>query len=109
MNKKALFASIALLALPVFVFAQVASTPSTPPTGDLIATLNNIIGWMFTLVIGLAVLFLLIAAFYFITAQGDPEKVNSARNFVMYALIGVLVAVLARALISFVADKLAAG
>ena len=39
----------------------------------------------------------------FVTAGGSPEKVTTARNVLMYALIGLAVAVLAKGLIALVA------
>ena len=50
----------------------------------------------------IAVIFLLWAGFLFITAGGDPDKVNTARQNVMYAMVGVAVAVLARGIVSLV-------
>ena len=42
---------------------------------------------------------LIIAGFYFITAQGDPDRLSKARNMVLWALVGVLVAFAARGLV----------
>jgi len=91
--------SIASLMLPVLALAQ---TASTAPDIDLLQALDTLTNWLFTLLLIVAVIFLIIAAFTFISAQGDPEKVTKARNFVLYALIGVAVAVAAKALVAFV-------
>jgi hypothetical protein len=55
-----------------------------------------------------AVIYIIMAAFNFVTAAGDPEKVTKARNFVLYALIGVLVAFAAKGLINLI-SKIATG
>ena len=68
---------------------------------DLIATLNNIVNWLFTVLLIVAAIFIIIASFNFITAAGEPEKIKTARQFVIYALIGVVVAFLARGLVGF--------
>jgi hypothetical protein len=38
----------------------------------------------------------------FVTASGDPDKTKTARNFVLYALIGVLVGFAAKGLVMLV-------
>jgi len=87
-----------LLIAPVTVSAQSAAAP----TIDVLGVLDNLINWLFTILLIVAVIFLIIAAFNFITASGDPEKIKTARNFVLYALIGVAVAVAARGLVLLV-------
>ena len=81
-----------------------------PPAADVelkviepIETLDRVVDWAFYILLIFAGLMIVIAAFYFVTASGDAEKVSTARNFVLYALIGVLVAFLARGLVWFVA------
>jgi len=44
----------------------------------------------------------------FITSQGNPEKAAKARNTLMYSLIGLLIAVSAAVLVTFVATSLGA-
>jgi hypothetical protein len=42
------------------------------------------------------------AAFMFVGSAGDSDKMSTARKWVMYALVGVLVALLAQVLVNFV-------
>jgi len=91
-----------LTALPLLAAAQAAPPETIPADLDILTILENVVDWLFTILLIVAAIFLVIAAFNFITASGDPEKVASARNFVLYALIGVAVAVAARGLIAFV-------
>lgn len=90
--------TLTILAAPVLVAAQ----PTTAPTLDVWDSLDQIVNWIFAILLVVAVIFILIAAFQFITAAGDADKVKTARNFVLYALIGVAVAFLAKGLIVFV-------
>lgn len=53
-----------------------------------------------------AVIILIVAGIYFITAGGDPAKVKSARDAVRNAVLGLLVIILARAIITFVIRRL---
>jgi phosphoglycerol transferase MdoB-like AlkP superfamily enzyme len=89
--------AVSLLALPVLALAQ-----ETAPEVDIFDALETLTNYLFTILLIVAVIFLIIAAFTFITASGDPDKVGKARNFVLYALIGVAVAVAARGLVALV-------
>jgi len=78
------------------------NAPIDAPNQNVMSVLNNITNWLFAILLVIAAIAIIIAAFKFVTAQGDPEAVKSARQFVLYALIGVLVGILARGLVSLV-------
>ncbi len=90
-------ASAAVSLLPVLALAQ-----SQPPQiftsaqafQQFICT--TVVGWMFTFLVILAIVFVLIAAYRYLTAAGDPEKVSAASHTLIYAAIAVAVALLAR-------------
>lgn len=54
----------------------------------------------------LAVITLMISGVKFITSGGDADGAASARRGVLYAMIGLLIAMLAQAIVSFVLGKL---
>lgn len=99
--KKILLATIlvGLLTLPtVNSLAQEA-----PPANlDVMAVLDRIINWLFTILLVIAAMCIVIAGYYFVTAAGNPETTAKARNFVLYALIGVAVAIASRGLVALV-------
>ena len=64
----------------------------------LLNTLYGISDWVFVILLSLAVLFVTMGAFQMVTASGNPEKVTSGRQYVLYAAIGLAVALLARAI-----------
>jgi hypothetical protein len=68
----------------------------------LINTLYNVRDWLFTILLTVAAIFIIIAGYNFVTAGGDPTKITAARNFVLYALIGVLVAIASTGMIELV-------
>ena len=85
----------------------IASPPITAPTTPVVTILINIRNWLYgILVFAVAPIALIIAGYYFITAAGDAEKINKARMFVLYAIIGVLVAVMARGIVDFLRTDL---
>jgi hypothetical protein len=53
----------------------------------------------------LAFLMLVISGFRYILARGSPEKITSARNNIMYALIGLIIAALAGTIVNIVIGR----
>ncbi len=97
--KKILLISI-LLSLPIFVLAVEFENPLQYETfGELI---NAIIRFIFNIAIVVAPLMVIIGAFYILTAGGDPKKVGSGKNIILYTAIGLAIILLARGLISMI-------
>ncbi|HVO28550.1 MAG TPA: hypothetical protein VMT81_01025 [Candidatus Paceibacterota bacterium] len=69
----------------------------------------TVFSWMFYGLIVLAVVFVVVGAYKYLTSSGEAEKVKSANNTLMYAAIAVAVALLAKAIPSIVASFLGAG
>ena len=93
--------SVSLLALPLVILAQ-GGAPAEAPTVDIMRVLDNITNWLFAILLIVAAIFLIVAGYYFVTAQGDPDRIARARNMVLYALIGVLVGFVAKGLVVLV-------
>ena len=92
---------VSLLALPVIGLA-VAGAEDLPGDANLWLVLDSVAKYFFGLLIIIAVIFLVLAAIGYTTAAGDPEKIKAAHEKVKYALIGIVVGVLAWTLIAFV-------
>ncbi|OGZ17486.1 MAG: hypothetical protein A2Z78_00820 [Candidatus Nealsonbacteria bacterium RBG_13_36_15] len=94
------------MTLPTVGLAITAPTTTIPSpvtaAGDIITLIDNVANWLFAILLSVALLFILIAAFQFLTSGGDPARVSSARGSLMYALIGLGVAFLARGLVFLV-------
>lgn len=50
----------------------------------------------------LAVIFIIISGIQYVTSAGSPQKAAKARLTLLYAVLGLIIAVLARTLINFV-------
>jgi len=50
----------------------------------------------------IAVFMIIWGGFRFITSQGSPESIKSARETILYAIIGLIVSISARVIINFV-------
>ena len=64
----------------------------------LLNALYGITDWIFVVLIALAGIFVILGAMNILTSGGDPSKVSSGRQYIMYAMIGLLLAFLARAI-----------
>jgi len=60
---------------------------------DSIYTITN---WIFVIVVIIVVIFVLLGAFNIVTAGGSPEKVNTGRSYIIYAIVGAIVAIIAK-------------
>jgi len=69
---------------------------------SIVEVVETIGGYVIGILVIVAVFYVLWAAYTFITAAGDTEKITSARNRIMYAGIGIIVALLARGIIALV-------
>jgi len=67
---------------------------------------NDILRIAFAILAALAVLFIVIAGFRMVTSQGNPQEVSKAKSTIVYALVGLVVALLAEAIVAFILDKL---
>jgi len=124
MKKLSLFiASLALmlgLAVPLAASAQTASESVCGGVG-LTASSGNCAGDSNTLTVGkvvasaisilsfvigaAAVIMIVVGAFKYITSGGDSNRIGSAKQTIMYALVGLVVAALAQTLVQFVFYK----
>ena len=70
------------------------------------AEANKIINLIIGIVGLLAVIFIIIGAFQFTTSAGDARKTQQAKNTITYAIIGLVIALLAYAIVNFVLSKI---
>ena len=63
----------------------------------------NLLGrWMFGVLLALAIVFIIAAAYAFLGSEGDAEKVRKAKNQITYAVIAIGVAALSKATVTLV-------
>src|SRR3989344_4231850 len=100
MNKKfVLLALSGLLSLPVFVFAQNPILfPGPPPlTGGvniyqlIVVVAGMILNALWIIAVAYTIIMFVVAGFKFLNSQGDPNKVNEARDAVIWAVGGIIV------------------
>lgn len=97
-----LVVSLSLLILPSLILAAAPlKSPETDP--NQIALTENAIynviikvrNWVYTIFGIVAVIFIVLAAFDYLTSGGDPTKVKAAQSKLIYALVAIAVALIA--------------
>ena len=116
MNKNLLAAALAFGAFlsPTGVNAQglreAFEGQDTQPEGtednlfDIFQTVANI---LLILIGAVAVIMLIIGGFRYVASGGDSSAIEGAKNTILYAIIGIVVAFLAYAAINFLTEQLA--
>jgi protein-S-isoprenylcysteine O-methyltransferase Ste14 len=101
---------IAVTALAGLALAQVSNAPVPDPNfnpvpgvnpvgpntvGGLVGVFAQIVRWVYIIFFTVAVLLILFAAFTYLTAAGNEEKVKNAKDRLIYAAVAIVVALLA--------------
>lgn len=129
MRKSIKLALAGLMLVPVLAFGLVATTSPAVSAEDLggirgaidktksdeqPATLfgdggvfTNVINIALFIIGALAVLMLIIGGIRYTISGGDTAAVTAAKNTILYAIIGIIVAILAYAIVNFVLVNLA--
>lgn len=72
---------------------------------SLTTVVRNIIH-LLSIIIGIvAVIMIMVAGFKYVTANGDSGNLNSAKNTLIYAVIGLIIVALAQFIVKFVLDN----
>lgn len=72
---------------------------------DLNKVISTVINLLSIIVAIAAVIMIIISGLRFITSNGDSSSVSSAKNGIIYALIGLVVVALAQVIVKFVLQK----
>ncbi len=98
--------ALTVLALPVMAVPvdppADRSLPATPPatTGaGLLTVIDTVTNWFFAIFTVIAVIMIILAAFQFVTAGGDAEKVGEARQKLIWATVGIIIALASKGLV----------
>jgi hypothetical protein len=115
--KKIIIALVLTNLLVVPALAMGSNTSIMPPTSASLAgnignvsmadtpidqALNRVANYMIGILIAMSVFYVIWAGYTFVMSAGDPEKVGEARKRIMFAGIGVVVALIAKGIVSLV-------
>jgi len=83
-----------------------SGTDATETISNIIHTIVNLL----SVIVGLAaVLMIIVGGFRYITSGGNDASVTSAKNTILYAIIGLVVVALAQLIVRFTLNKLTSG
>lgn len=75
---------------------------SGPDANSVVSTVVNIL----SIVVGiLAVIFIIIGGIKYITSSGEANNITSAKNTIMYAIVGLVIVALAQVIVRFVLHR----
>ena len=69
----------------------------------LVNTITYATDWVFYILTTIVVIMIIAGGFIYLTAAGDPEKAGKGKSFIVYALIGLAIALFARVIPAIVA------
>lgn len=61
------------------------------------ALINSIIDFLVIMALALSSLMVVLAGYYFVTASGDPKKIEAGKKIILYTLIGLGIIMFAKA------------
>jgi len=82
--------------------SRTSENPLLGPKGIITRVIQLIV--ILTTII--SVIVIMIGGFKYIVSSGDPNAVNSAKNVILYAIIGLVISVFAQAIVSLVLTRL---
>lgn len=95
--------SLFLFSLPFSIKAAIEF--KNPLKYDTIEDLiSAIINWLYTIALVIVPGVIVLAGYFFIASGGNPQKVATAKNMVLYALIGLLIIILSSGIIDLIRD-----
>jgi len=81
----------------------VSNTCSTPGSSrTLMSTIRQIVDILVFIIGAVAVLMIIIAGLRYVFAQGDNAAITAAKNTILYAIVGIVVATAAYGIVNFV-------
>ena len=93
------------LVLPLLVLAQITiSNPLEAESfGDFI---DNVITFLFQIAFAIFPLMIVIAGLFMVTAAGNPKRVETAKNIILYTVIGFIIILLAKGFVELLEEAL---
>lgn len=72
-----------------------------PTVGAGSNQLSNILALVFATLAAISVLMIIIGGFRLVISNGDPQNISTAKNTIIFSVIGLVIALTAEAIVSF--------
>ena len=83
-----------------------ATNPDSCKSSDLSAIIKTIVNTLIFVIGIVAVIMIILGGITYATSQGDPAKVKKGKDTVLYGIIGLIIALLAYAIVNFVLNAM---
>lgn len=104
LSNKIIFFGLFFLLAPLFVQGIEFENPITATSVQ--AVINAIGDWLYAIAFALVPIMILIGAFYILTAAGNPERVNTGRNIIMWTIIGLAIVIISAGIMELMKNLL---
>lgn len=84
---------------------KITTNPGGIKPGDITTGVASFTTLILDFVLGIAVLFLIIGGYQYMTAVGRPERIQKAKETVTYSIVGIIITGLAGSITRFVTQK----
>lgn len=91
---------------PAAVGGGIISSSSLPKTCASNGTLTTIFLIAFSIIGGVAFLFMVIAGSRYVFSKGEPDNIQKAKNEIKYSIIGLMIAAFGAAIVNIVTGRL---
>ena len=107
--------TVVIIFAPLFVSAQLSRNFQCAPSSGLNCTagtsvnqlIKTVINWMLGIAFGVAVLFLIIGGFWYITSAGNEETAEKGKGTAVNAIIGIIIIILSYVIVNVVSNLVA--
>ena len=96
-----------MITMHIIATAVTQISPGGLPTPDANQSfLETVLSIVFGIIGALSLLIITVSGLRYITADGDPQRISQAKNGIIYSLVGLVIALAAQAIVSFVVNRL---
>lgn len=99
-------ASGAAVICPVESGTSGTCSTGLPVVGASSNELQAVLKVVFGIIAAISVLIIVIGGLRFVLSQGNPENVAKARETIIYAVVGLVISLLAEVIVSFILSKI---
>lgn len=82
------------------------SNPGLPEQDLSSDTLQSVMGYVWILAGSFSILMIMIASIKYVISRGDPQAIKSAKETIIYSLIGLLITVFGFTITTFIFGRL---
>lgn len=85
---------------PLFTAAITFENPLEGVTFE--SLVSSVIDFIFWVAMAIAPIMIIVAAFYFLTSAGDPEKVRTAKRIIFWTIVGLIIVLSGRGIVAMI-------